>query len=68
MMSAQAQREIAEMRPCAFCLWHTHDFPDDAKHEQMHQAGWHTCGLDGSFRRFGTDCKDFVPAGGESSY
>ena len=41
MMSLRAQMEIA-MKPCA--LWHTHDFPDDAEHNRLHNAGWHTCG------------------------
>ena len=60
MMSLRTQMEITEMKPCAFCAWHTHDFPDDAEHNRLHNAGWHACGLDGDFRRYGGDCGHFL--------
>lgn len=69
MMSIRAQREIAEMKPCAFCVWSTHDFPKDSEHERLHNGGWHTCGLDGGFRQCNPDCGAFALAqGAQSSY
>lgn len=56
--------EIAEMKPCAFCEWATHDFPDDYEHERLHNSGWHTCGFDGEFRQCNPDCTTFVIAEG----
>lgn len=63
-MSIKAQMVMSEMKPCAFCAWHTHKFPDDEEHERLHNEGWHTCGLDGTFRQFGGDCCMFLPDAG----
>lgn len=67
MMSLRAQMEIAEMKPCAFCGWSTHDFPKDAEHEQKHNDGWHNCGIDGGFRQCCPGCDKFVLAQGAAS-
>ena len=64
MMSLRAQMEIAEMKPCAFCGWATHKFPNDAEHNRKHDEGWHTCGIDGGFRLCKPDCDMFVMAQG----
>lgn len=64
MLSLKAQMVMAEMKPCAFCVWATHDFPNDDEHNGLHDCGWHTCGLDGVFRQCNSDCKNFVIADG----
>lgn len=56
--------ELAQMKMCAFCVWCTHDFPDNEMYEQLHLNGWHVCALDGRIRKFGEDCESFVIADG----
>lgn len=52
------------LRVCMFCDHHSHDFPNDDWHEEMHMEGWHTCEIDGSFRCAKPFCKDFVLSDG----
>lgn len=69
MMSLRAQMDIADMKPCAFCAWSTHDYPKDKEHERLHEVGWHSCGIDGGFRQCNPDCHVFTMARGvQSSY
>lgn len=58
------EREIRMSGVCMFCKHHTHDFPDDDWHEQRHMEGWHTCEIDGEFRRCKPFCKAFEMSGG----
>ena len=69
MLSLRAEMELAEMKPCAFCAWSSHDFQKDAEHERLHMKGWHTCQLDGGFRHDNPDCRAFAVAqGARASY
>lgn len=56
--------DLSEMKPCAFCLWGAHAFPNDAEHNALHAQGWHTCAIDGVFRQSCPECKDFAIARG----
>jgi hypothetical protein len=59
-MGNGAQAFLLENKLCAFCFWHTHDFPDDAEHRALHAAGWHSCSFDGEFRECNPDCQNFI--------
>ena len=61
--------ELMEMKPCAFCVWANHDYPQDAEHEHKHHCGWHSCDIHGGFRRYAPDCGAFAIAQGvKASY
>lgn len=53
------EKELRRAGVCAFCGNSTHDFPSDVIHDQLHADGWHTCGVDGEFRRNRPLCKAF---------
>lgn len=59
-MPREVRALLTDEKPCAFCFWHTHDFPDDAEHNELHEAGWHACMFDGEFRESNPDCERFV--------
>lgn len=68
MMSLRAKMELTRLKPCAFCGWATHAFPNDTEHNQKHDSeGWHTCGLDGIFRQYSPNCDMFMIAPGSQS-
>ena len=49
-----------ELKPCAFCVWCSHDFPDDDEHEDMHMRGYHACALQEGFFAYKPDCPWFA--------
>lgn len=53
-------RDLKRLGMCAFCAHHSHDYPQDERHEQMHMEGWHTCEIDGRFRHHKWNCRNYA--------
>jgi len=56
--------EMEMLGLCAFCENATHDYPDTEWHEEKHNQGYHTCGIDGGFRNQKPLCENMRLASG----